>query len=51
MTKNYIKRIKDIYQKRQKAHDILLQCDKELDDLIHEIFGDLILKRVSKKDL
>ena len=30
------KRIIKVYQKRQKAHDILLETDKELDDILSD---------------
>jgi hypothetical protein len=35
---NLQKLIKKIYQNRQKAHDILLQCDIELDKIIKELY-------------
>jgi hypothetical protein len=35
---NLQKLIKKIYKNRQKAHDILLQCDIELDKIIKELY-------------
>ena len=32
-------RLKEIYAKRQKAHDELLKCDIEVDNLIKETLG------------
>jgi len=33
------KRVEKIYKKRQKAHDVLLEVDKELDTLLKELSG------------
>jgi len=36
--KDIIKRVCELYKKRQEAHEVLLEVDYELDNLINELY-------------